>query len=334
MQEKYFIQGHEKKLVVPYIQKWGRAPSIAVLDEACKIFYTPGIDGIIGYREEAGCALVFGDPFCDPHDMPLLVEAFHHYFTAQKKTIIYLLASEEFKNWALQHNYIQSTMIMGDENIVDPTIDIKTLQGRRASVVRNQYNQASRTGMIIQEYTGYNPALEKEMHDIGLIWLAQRSGPQTSLLSVNIFSDKANKRWFYVHHNNKIIGVLVLNRLDAYSGWAINMLLVAPHVPKYTSEFILVSVLDILKYEQCHFLSLGTLPCETLNNRMQGFGRVTTFLACTIFQLTKKILKLNSRQQYWQKFNPQKKPSYLLLNKHGIGIREAIGILRAFNIKM
>ena len=113
IQEKSFEIENGQRLVSPYIQQWGRAPSIAVLDSACKIFTTPEVDGIIGYRDESGCILVFGDPLCNPQNLPHLVESFHKHFTEQKKTIIYLLVSEQFKKWAFEHGYIKNSFEHG-----------------------------------------------------------------------------------------------------------------------------------------------------------------------------------------------------------------------------
>lgn len=320
MNTKYFIVNNEQHAVAPYVEQWGRAPSIALLDPAMHIFHVPTINGIIGYRLESNCALVFGDPLCAAADMPALVDAFHQHFTKQKKTIIYLLASEQFKQWALTEKYVHAAMNMGDEIILDPTLDPKKLQGRRASVLRNQYNQALHTGIRIKEYTGHEEPLEAIMEKVGSQWLENRNGLQTSLLQVNIFSERTNKRWFYAEYNNSIVGVFVLNKLGLYHGLAINMLLITPDAPKYTSEFILLSAFDILRDENCHFISLGTLPCLELNT-MEGFGTITTFFAKKMFLLSQKIFKLNKRQQYWQKFHPYTKPSYLLLNKSTIGLR-------------
>ncbi len=333
IQEKYFTVHQEQRLVAPYIQQWGRAPSIAVMDSSCKIFYSPEIDGIIGYRDEAGCVLVFGDPLCSPQDLPGLVALFHNHFAAQKRTIIYLLASEKFKKWASEHGYSQTALSMGDEIIVNPQVDPLSLCGKHASSLRNINSVINRVGVVFNEYRGKDLHIEHTMEKIGHQWVQNRKGPQTSLLHVDIFSNRANKRFFYAEYNKNIVGVFILNRLDAYQGWTINALVCAHGAPKYASEYMILQTLALLKKEQCQYFSFGTLPVSELRT-LEGLGKISTFLAPYFFKASKKLFKLNTRKQYWQKFAPTIHPSYMLLHKRGIGIREVFGILRAFNVKI
>ncbi len=331
MNQNTFATLQEEHLVLPYIQKWGRAPSIAIFDSTMKIFQAPGIDGIMGYKDEAGCVLVFGDPLCDPHNMPLLVAKFHAHFLAQKKSIMYLLASDHFKKWASEHGYIKTALSMGDEIIVNPQVDPLSLRGKHASSLRNIASILQKHNLQFHEYRGIDNQLEHSMEALGQSWLQERKGPQTSLMNVNIFSHRANKRFFYVKNNDNFIGALILNRLDIFNGWTINALFYAPDAPKYTSEYILLQTLAVLRAEGCNYFSFGTLPVAQLRT-IEGLGRCATFLAPYCFNLTKKILKLYKRKQYWQKFAPTIVPSYLLVHKAGIGVKEILGILRAFNV--
>ena len=168
------------------------------------IFSTPKVDGIIGYRLESNCALVFGDPLCAWQDLPLLVDTFHQQFTNQGKTIIYLLASEQFKTWAQEKNYVHTALSMGNEIILDPKIDPQSIKGKHASTLRNQYSQMVRAQITVKEYVENDTMLEQTMKQVGSQWLENRSGPQTSLLSIDIFSDRSNKRLFYAEHNNNL----------------------------------------------------------------------------------------------------------------------------------
>jgi lysylphosphatidylglycerol synthetase-like protein (DUF2156 family) len=333
IQEKYFSIQNEQRLVAPYIEKWGRAPSIAVMDSVCKIFHMPEVDGIIGYRDEAGCILVFGDPLCNPQDLPRLVESFHKYFIEQKKTITYLFASENFKQWACAQGYIKTALSMGDEIVVDPRVDPLLLRGKHASALRNIYSLLKKTDLHFHEYCGQNNHLEHSMEKLGHDWLEDRKGPQTSLMNVDIFSHRSNKRFFYVQEKDRIIGAIVLNRLDFFHGWTINALFYASDAPKYTSEYIILHTLSVLRQEKCPYFSFGTLPASDLRT-IEGLGKTTTFLAPHVFNMSKRLFHLNSRKQFWKKFAPIIKPSYLLLHKKGIGIRDVWGILRAFNVKI
>jgi len=61
-----------KSIPVELIKRWGGASSITMMDPICKHFSIPQIDGVIGYRSEFGCAIVYGDPLCNPSDWPQL----------------------------------------------------------------------------------------------------------------------------------------------------------------------------------------------------------------------------------------------------------------------
>lgn len=320
---------HENKAVAEYIHQWGNSASHALLDPECRLFSTPGIDGIIGYRFALKSAIAFGDPVCAPKDMPALAQAFNEYCATHKKSIVYISATEPFANWAI-NNICKTLISIGDEVILNPMQDAKLLKGKRASLLRNKWNQCIRDGIEVKEYSTYDGALEKGMEDVAAAWLNNRKGPQMSLLRVNLFTDRTRKRWFYAQDKGKVIGVLMLNSLSAYNGWVINMLMVDPSAPNPTSEFIVLSALEILRTEKCNYFSIGTTPAAQLE-KIEGVHALIAWAARAIFYAAKKIFKLSDRQRYWKKFYPETKPLYLLLSKKGIALQEILAVMNALN---
>ena len=124
----------ENRPVAHYIQQWGHASSIALLDSACNIFSIPEVDGIIGYRIESQCAVVFGNPVCSPQDIPLITQAFHDHHQELVKNVIYIATSESFVTWALQQR-CGSAIGIGNEIILDPLQDPKKRTGKRAAEI-------------------------------------------------------------------------------------------------------------------------------------------------------------------------------------------------------
>ena len=183
------MNDHEKDYVIECLQRWGSATSIALLDPRCTIFREPSLDGVIGYRNEAGCAVIFGVPLCAPENMKDLVHSFYYHCNEQKKIVIYVAVPEKFMDWALD-NGSSSALQIGDEIILDPHYDPKSGGGRYQRLLRGKYNQSIRHKVIIKEYTDNNPALEKEIEEVGARWLRNRRGPQIYLLDVNIFADR------------------------------------------------------------------------------------------------------------------------------------------------
>ncbi len=311
-----------------YVKRLGNHFSIALLNPICKFFSIPSVDGIIGYKTFANCAIVMGDPLCNnPEDIPTLTMAFHDY--CQKyKNIIYVVTSENFTNWSL-NNTCTLALQIGNELILDPRINYKERSGRKASQLRNKFNQSIRCGLVVNEYKEHNAQLEKEIEQAGASWLNNRSGIQLFNLPINIFAGRSGKRWFYAQHNNKVVGILILNKLEFYQGWVLNVVMLTPDAPNTTSEFLVLNMLETLRAEGCPFFSVGTLPTAQLG-RIEGFGTIGQNLVQCSFKVT-QLLQLHERQRYWQKFQPESKPSFLLFSKPRIRLREAWAIVRAFS---
>jgi lysylphosphatidylglycerol synthetase-like protein (DUF2156 family) len=327
--KKIYFDLHEDRCIVDYVQRWGHPTSIALLDPSCEIFSTPDIEGIIGYRTQSNNAIVFGDPVCSLENIPKLTRAFHNYCKKIGTGIIYVASSERFVNWALP-SICRSAIGFGDEIILNPLINPLSLKGKGPSLLRNKFNQSVREGITVREYKEPNISVEQSIEQVGIAWQKSRQGPQIYLHQINIFKDRSNKRWFYAEYQNGIIGVLMLNRIDAYNGWVINILMVQPEAPSYTSELLILSALDALRAEQCDYLSIGTTPAAQLG-AINGLSAFSTWCARKTFNIAKRFFKLGDRQRYWKKFHPRTSPSYLLFSKPRIGISEILCIMRALN---
>lgn len=314
-----------------YIQKWGNSASIALFNPSSNMFFEPSLDGIIGYRLEAGCAIVFGDPICSAQDMPHLTEAFHDHCKKNNTTVIYTITSEYFTNWALTHGFCRCAAAIGDEIILNPLCDPKAFKGKNGSSLRNKYTYSLKQGIAVFEYIENDQSIEQALDEVRRKWLEHRKGPQVCFFShISLFDDRSNKRYFYAEYKNTIVAVAILNRLDNHQGWVLNMLMKNPDAPTTTSEFLIMSILDRLREEACQFFSIGTTPAPELG-RTEGFGRFYTWIMRNSFKVINKIFKLDKRQRYWDKFNPKIAPTFIMCNKSKIGIREALGIARAYN---
>lgn len=310
------------------IKNWGGSSSITLLDPTCEIFQTPQIEGVIGYKEVSGCIIVFGDPICAPHDRDELIRIFHQFFDEQKKAIIYTTASQEFAKWAI-NNVCGGLIEFGEELFLDPYHLPE--HGSNSRLIHKKMRHALSEGTEFKEYSEENPSLEKSIDDAAKAWLDSRKGPQIYLAHVDLFANKIGKRWFYAEKDNKIVGILLLNRLDARDGWGLHLLMQTPDAPNGTSELLVLNVAEKLKKEGCHYLTFGSATGDYLGE-IQGLGNLSSWMARKGFQLTKKIFKLDGRRKYWLKFEPQKEPSYVLFSNPNIGIKEIVSLMRALNV--
>jgi lysylphosphatidylglycerol synthetase-like protein (DUF2156 family) len=324
----------EELLIADYIQRLGSAASIALLNPACKFFNISNVDGLIGYRDEARCAIVLGDPVCAFEDAPQLVHEFHAHCAQQKKSIIYAMVSAPFTDWALENQVCRSAMEIGDEIIIDPMRDVRSESGPYPHLLRQKEKHAARSGLVAQEYTGNDAQLEQKLERVAHAWLQGRNGPQIYLLEIDIFADRTNKRWFYVTQGDEVVGVLMLNRIAFYQGWVMNgSLMVTDQAPNSASEFMMLYALEVLRNEGCTFLSIGPTPAHQIG-RIEGLGHISRWMTRSAFKVAQKIFKLSDRQRYWKKFHPRKEPTFVLFSSPRIGIRELRAIIRAFNVNI
>ena len=319
--------------IVQKVRKWGGSCTDAVLDPHCKIFTTPNVDGLIGYRMEKGCAVVYGDPICPPSDIPFLTKQFHAYCQAEKRSIIYLAVSESFARWAVKH--VCTTLIeFGQELYLDPEVDKPSKSsGSYACLVRRKVKHATNGGIKVHEYRETNPAIEKEIEEVGRAWIKSRKGPQIHISNVYLFANRVGKRWFYATLQGKIIGVLLLNQLEHLKGWHLNHLMVSQNAPGGTPEILLMTAVDTVAAEHARHLSFGPIIAAQLGE-IEGLGKISSLLAHWAFNMANRIFNLQGRKGFWEKFQPRTAKTFLLFSKPRIGINELKGLMQALNVSL
>jgi lysylphosphatidylglycerol synthetase-like protein (DUF2156 family) len=312
-----------------YIQRWGCSTSISLLDPHCKIFTHQAVDGMIGYQEKGNYLVVFGDPVCDSQDVPALAEAFHQFSKKQSKEYIYLTASENFSQWAMEngcHGLVESE----EELIINPATYPKT--GSNGRLLHKKVNHALHANVLVKEYEE-NEKLKKEILEAESRWIKGRKGPQMFLSHFPFFEDPRGKRCFYAQQDGRVVGVLYLNRLDAQDGWLLYLLMVLDDAPGGTSEYLILSAFDKLAEEKCPFFSFGISAAKEMG-KIIGLNKFSAWLARMGFRLTKRIFNLDNRRLFWMKFQPQNRRSFILFSRPRIGIKEGLAVLKSLNVRL
>lgn len=323
------ILTEKKNEIEDLLHRWGGPISEAILDPRSDFFQVPEIEGFIGYRLTSSCAVIYGDPVCASEDKYRLAEAFQKYCHEKKLNPIYISASEQFAKSAI--NRLCKILIEIGEGIsFDPFIDPK--EGTKRYRLRNRINHALHLGLAVHEYVSKDKSIEEAIQNVGVAWLKARQGPQIYLGELNFFENRNGKRWFYVtDQEQKIIAVALLSRLDAYEGWLLKFLIIMPETPRGTSELLMTSILEILKKEECHFLTYGMVPAENLGEII-GLKKISSWVVKIIFKTAKWIFHLDQRKLYWQKFHPKIEPCYLLFSQPKIGIKEIRALMNSLKI--
>lgn len=319
-----------RQLVEKWIIHWGCAMSEAILDNEFNYFHAPGIDGFIGYRIESDCAVVFGDPVCAVENTPALTVEFQRYCQEKKLNMIFNIVTERFAKWAIK-NICSISIEVGEELIFNPQIDPK--EGSNGRKLRNKVNHAQHVGLKVHEYLSHDAKLEHSIVQAGKDWLKSRQGPQLYLGKLDFFKTRLHRRWFYLSEGERILGVALLSRLDAYKGYFLKYLIALPEATRGASELMMTSILDTLRQENCHYLTYGIVPAQRLGE-VQGVGKITRWLTSTGFKFSKWFFNLENRKIYWQQFQPRIEPLYILFSKPRLRIQDARVVMKTFQIEM
>jgi lysylphosphatidylglycerol synthetase-like protein (DUF2156 family) len=319
-----FKEEEPRKQLLASIRRWGGSSSTALLESDCNFFSLVGTEGFIGYRSLKGCAVVLGNPICHPDDIPRLATAFHESCQKRGERVLYIVCSDPFAKWA-SDNICDAILEFGTELLINPTI---ATEGR---LVHRKTRHALKEEVEVQEYLSENLPLKAAMEAVGTAWLKNRQGPQIFLSHCQLFSDPVGKRWFYAKQGEKVVGVLVLNELQAHGGWLLNRVMATPDAAHGTPELLVKTALDHLHREGCSYVNLGPVPGERLGE-ITGFNLFFSWLARSLFQVARKTFHLDGKRVFWQKFEPISKPCYLLFSHSSIGWREIRGLMQALHI--
>jgi len=314
------------------VRRWGKTTSDALLDPSCHKFQIPSVKGFIGYRLQNGCAVVLGDPVCEEKDIPELVQAFHLTSAQQSMPVLYLIVSQSFAEWAMEH--LTSTAIeFGKEMFLDPYHDPQNKSGTKASLVRRKVKHALKEGVTAEEYLPSDLEIERQIEEVGREWLKSRHGPQVHTSQIKIFDNRLGKRWFYARYEERIIGVLILNQIQVKQGALLNRYMVLPGVPGGVPELLISTAIRCLREEDCHFLSLGIVPSDKLG-RIQGLNPLAAWICRTLFKVAVRLFRLRGHMGFWEKFQPEQEPCYILLSQPRFRLKELLALSQALNMHL
>lgn len=316
--------------LVALVRKWGDINAGGLLEESCQTFFIPSVEGFIGYKIEHSHAVVFGDPVCSRENKAVLAKAFQEDCRLKNLGIIYTIASEEFASWAL-HNLSASIIEFGKKCVLDPFKNELNGKGRHAVLLRNKVKHAIKEGIIVHEYTENNPGIEQKITDIAAGWLQRRKGPQIYIAHISLFEHRIGKRWFYAEQNGQIVGALVLSEMQEKKGWLLNHVMTVLNAPDGISEFLITSVLEVLKKENCRYFLAGPIPAKQLG-KIDGVNKSIAFLARSAFQCAKWIFHLDGYARYWNKFEPKGEGAYLVFPENNLRYGSVKALLAAYNV--
>ena len=324
------ISHEQRLLIVNQVRRFGDLNTDAILDSHCKIFTAPSVDGFIGYRIKGNCAVVFGDPVCAPCDKLKLASAFKIYCKQHYINVVYTIISEHFAKSAINH-FGTVSIQFGHKLVLDPSENPSNKKGSKGSLVRKKIRHALKDGVVINEYLLNDSDLENEIIEARNAWQRLRHGPQVYIAYPNLFKDRAGKRWFYAKQGDLLVGFLILNQLQSGASWLLNNLIISKDAPSGTSELLITSILETLNAEGCKSVIAGPVVANEISH-IQGLGKISSKILKVTFKIAKNIFRLDKQTIFWDKFQPEMAPSYLMFDK--VNIRTIKALLSAMNVKI
>lgn len=320
---------HISSSIEECVHRWGSAISEIIIDKPCYYFRVPHLDGFIGYYLKSKCAVVFGDPICPPEHKEQLALAFSRFIEENKWSAIYMLASDSFARWAIQHT-CKVLIEVGEELVFDPQCN--PLKQKKSNKLRNKFHQATQKGLKVDEYIVFDEHFENSINEMAKEWTNGRGKRQIFMSDLDFFSHRAGRRWFYLQDGDSIIGMAMLTQLESYDGWLLKFLIIRPNAPNGASEFLMLSVLEQLRQENCHFLTYATVPLNHVGE-IVGLNSVSSSFVRVCYWLGKKLFHWDQKKTYWQKFYPQAQPTYLLASK-SFGLKECYALMQMLEIEI
>lgn len=320
----------ERAMIVRSLRLWGDIASDAILSPKVFIFTVLDIDGLIGYRLENHCAIVLGNPVCEEKDLVRLAMAFEEFCKQNKYSCIYAYATGTFSAWAID-NLCQAYIQVANEVFINPQEDITSQTGRHASLVRRKIRHAEKEGVGAFEFFNDSEKIQQDLKRVRKEWLENRKGPQIHISDVLLFDDSFGKRWFYAMREQKIEGVVVLNELKKRQGWLLNHLMVVPDAPHGTQELLVVTALKAVAKENCSLVTFGNVAVDQL--QINGLGKMASWLAKKGYSITRSFFHLQGHLDFWDKFNPQLAPSYLLFDTKHITLSQLFALKKVLHMK-
>lgn len=123
--------------------------------------------------------------------------------------------------------------------------------------------------------------------------------------------------------------MVMLSKIEAYEGWLLKFLITAPDAFHDTSDFLMISVLEILRKENCRFLTKGMVPVNSLGE-IRGLGYFNTLIAKGLYKIITRIFNFEKRKGYWLRYNPKIAPAYILFGRSNLGFNEIRALMKVF----
>jgi lysylphosphatidylglycerol synthetase-like protein (DUF2156 family) len=221
-----------------------------------------------------------------------------------------------------------SSFLIGQDFIFDATTYAP--KGGRAKPARWAGNRAIRSGVLVKEYDPCNqpdPALEAALQAVAQRWMNEISRFTPHLTNLNIFENRACKRYFYAEFGGVPVAMIVCLPIYGQQGYLLEDVIRDPAAPYGSIELITLTILDSLKKNGWKMATFGISPSLDTT----GLTGATLVFAKTAMRLADRMFRLRQLYHFRKKFHATySEPFYALKYPQGLNLIDAVQIISLF----
>ncbi len=288
------------------------------LDLGLRYFVGRQTSGLIGYQEQAGVAVVMGDPLCTPQDTGALVAGFLAERPGSRSRAVFVSASAQFAARATELGC--AAVKVGEEAVFD--LDRYSFDGGSMKRLRYHEGRARRSGVEVENIaTADLPShvLAAAVDAVTAAWVKQHAiGPMGFLLALRPLyePDKEGKRVFVACVDGQPIAFLTAVPIPAANGVYLEDYVRGPAVPDGTAEVLFHEACLDARARGYDYVSLGTAPLAGLTPADSRDHRFTGWLLRTAFERVSWPYDFKSLLAFKARFHPTRwVPKYLVYER-------------------
>jgi lysylphosphatidylglycerol synthetase-like protein (DUF2156 family) len=321
----------DESWILQYLRSYGHNSfSGCLLYEGINYYRLQRCEGFVGYVKSDRIFVSFGEPVCAPENYRLAAEEFINHAQTVRASVVFALVGGGFVK--ATEGISWSKAVVGDDMIFD--LPRYKPSGDHAKKVRSARNQAVKRGARVLEYrrsSGRDSALEAQIEGVCQRWLKSLPKYQLRLLSLDLFKMADLKRYFYVEFSGKLVAVLTCLPIFARNGFLFEDLIRDPDAPNGATELLILEAIRILRDEGVQIATMGLSPRVQLH-RSWGFLWWQVGVVRFGVRLVRGLSGLDRLYHYRKKFHAgSTEINYLLKHPVGVGARDLLGIIRAFD---
>jgi aspartyl-tRNA synthetase len=329
----YDFEHDHPELKMPTVEQlianYGDATNTSWLDDRYKVWRHEPTAAAVGYAEEAGYALVMGNPLCDPRQFQPVIRAFLKYLRQQKDLRpLWLLVSTEVEEILGSKLGWRTLSCVAEERVSTES----------AKKVAKKERQAEDAGVTIQEHPVDEP-VPQELRDRCdkkiAEWKDNRKGSkQVHITEVRPWVDMEHRRYLWAEtRGGDIAALCVLHRLSPANGYQIKFALDFPGSPSGTIEALISAAIQTLAKAGVQNVTFGAgaLPEMVTGGNLDG---IRAKILSRTYKTIAQQLKLVQKSEFREKFGTRNDLVYICYPFMGLGVSGARTLIKFFEDEM